>query len=136
MSEPDDAQHITCYDCERQVPHRHTRRVETPIHHDDGLGYDMIPVPVCDRCRLKRRGHACEHCGQLHADIEAADRCCVGASKAPRCPECSRRMERGSWGYGPDGGMTVDWAECEACGIGWGAWSGFHELDEEDGEDD
>jgi DNA-directed RNA polymerase subunit M/transcription elongation factor TFIIS len=67
----------SCYECEREVPRRHLQPTEVMDHHDDGLGYDMVTVPMCHQCRLERFGFECEDCGALHQDQLAAWRCCA-----------------------------------------------------------
>ncbi len=127
----------SCYDC-GFTPHDPTALGEGMVHIDreDG-GYDRVPVPMCRDCRAKRHGHDCPECGETYLMLEDAAKCCDPApGEAPDCPECGRRMERGSWGYTADGKPTVEWAECEACNIGWGKYTGFHDLDAEEGTPD
>lgn len=122
---------ITCGDCGTDLDRRSAVTREVHVDHEDGLGYDRVPMPLCPNCDLKRHGHDCTHCGRTHRSIEAAADCCVGTSKAPDCRECGRRMERGAWGYDAAGNQTIEWAECEGCGIGWGAFTGWHDLDQQ-----
>lgn len=67
---------IRCYHCERVVDRRSVSMIETPIDHDEGLGYDMVPVPWCRSCQLEIRGHECDRCGRRHMDLEDALLCC------------------------------------------------------------
>jgi hypothetical protein len=127
----------TCVECEREVGRRNLARVEVMQTLPSG-GYEYVPMPMCRACRVRLHGHDCLECGTRHLDLEDAALCCEGpqAGEAPDCIECGRRMARGSWGYDPVEGPTVDWAECEACNIGWGKWTGWHDLDAEEGDDD
>lgn len=119
-----------CYDCKRRIDRRNLQPTEVPIHHDDG-GYDWVPVPMCPECQGERYGWDCPICGIVHSEKENAKWCCDRhPAEAPDCIECGRRMERGSWGYSPETGHTVDWAKCEACNIGWGSYTGWHDLNE------
>lgn len=126
-----DRQYIKCYDCNRGVPYSAVERVEVPMDIEDGSGYDLVPVPVCYDCRLDMWGHECEHCGRKHMDLEAAYNCCVGATKAPDCRLCGRRMSIGAKGFGPVEGHTITWAKCECCPVGWGRFTGWTYLDGE-----
>lgn len=117
-----------CYDCGTSLSPPDTIRAEVPIDLDEG-GYEFVPVPICPRCDLKRHGHPCDHCGELHRDLEAAARCCVGATKAPNCTECGRRMSIGARGFSEIEGHTITWAECECCPIAWGRFTGWDRTD-------
>lgn len=133
MAESDEP-YAHCYDCGAGLSARRMTRGVAHVEHADGAGYDRVKVPMCPHCKLKRHGIACSECGQLHRDQEAAYMCCRTPDgrlpgEAPDCKECGRRMERGAWGHGPHG-PTVEWAECEACDIGWGRFTGWHVLDE------
>lgn len=131
MSEADDW-HPSCYDCEREIPQRHLQPTEVIIHHDEGLGYDWVPVPMCGDCRRRRYGYDCPQCGCTYDSEDDAMFCCRRRpGEAPDCPECGRRMERGAWGYSPDGGPTVEWATCECCPVTWGRFTGWHQTDDE-----
>ena len=98
-------------------------------------GYDMVPVPLCNACIGHRFGFECPNCGIHHDSKDDARYCCQRRpGEAPDCTECGRRMKRGAWGYHADGRPTVEWAECEPCNIGWGRFTGWHDLDEQDGD--
>lgn len=58
-----------------------------------------------------------------------------GRPRGPRCPSCHEHMTAGAFGYSERTGETVDWAECETCSIGWGPFTGFVPLDDEDDRD-
>lgn len=120
---------VTCVDCGTEIRHKRATTVEVFDHNDDGLGYTTYQAPACRRCALERRGYECDHCGQLHETNRAAYECCIGDSKAPDCPECGRRMEIGAAGYGPAEGMSITWAECECCPVGWGRFTGWEMTD-------
>jgi|GEM_PF-3678823 len=122
--------YATCYDCDRELSGREAMTATVHADRPDG-GYDRIDVPMCPRCHLKRHGHACDHCGELHRSIEAAMDCCVGVTKAPNCPECGRRMRITSRGFHPTFGQTITTAECECCPIGWGRYTRWTRLDGE-----
>lgn len=125
-----DAPYAHCVDCEAPLSAREAVKVPVHVDREDG-GYDRVPMPACRRCRLKRHGHACDHCGTLHMTIEAAYHCCMGVSKAPDCPECGRRMEATAWGYDPVEGQTITCAECECCPVFWGRFTQFDYTDDE-----
>jgi len=120
---------VACIDCGAEVRRAAASTVTAMSHFDDG-GYETFQAPACRRCALKRRGHECEHCGELHMDIEAAMRCCVGETKAPDCPECGRRMGVGAAGYHPDHGQEITVAECECCPVMWGRFTGWEMTDD------
>lgn len=67
---------IRCYHCERVVARRSVSMIETAIDHNEGLGYEMVPVPCCRACQLEQFGHSCDRCGRRHLDLEDAIRCC------------------------------------------------------------
>ncbi|WP_435551936.1 hypothetical protein [Natrinema sp. CGMCC1.2065] len=67
---------IRCYDCEHVVPRHDVSIREIVIPHQDGFGYEEVPVPLCRSCRLERFGHSCDLCGRRYLDLEAALRCC------------------------------------------------------------
>lgn len=46
--------------------------------------------------------------------------------EAPDCRSCGRRMRRTAWGYRADGEPTCELAECDACGMSWGKYTGWH----------
>ncbi len=46
-------------------------------------------------------------------------------------PECGRRMKRMSHGMTASGEPTCEFTECETCSIGWGKFTGWHDLSEE-----
>ncbi|WP_084157091.1 hypothetical protein [Haladaptatus cibarius] len=72
----------------------------------------------------------------MHDSVEDAEYCCQRRPEdAPDCIECGRRIERGAWGTTADGTRTVEFAECEACDIGWGWFAGWHQLDQEQDDD-
>ena len=121
--------HETCYECDRTFSRALEQR---EVHMDKpGGGYDVVPVPMCPECIGQTFGWDCPNCGLHHDSREDAEYCCKRRpGEAPDCPECGRRMERGAWGYSPGEGQTVDWAECEACEIGWGRFTGWHDLNE------
>lgn len=122
-----------CWDCERRMARRNLQTREVMVTHDDGLGYDMVPVPICPHCIGKRFGYDCPQCGIHHDDRESAEYCCRRRpGEAPDCPECGRRMKRTAWGYAADGEPSVECAECEACGVFWGRFTGFSDLEESD----
>jgi len=123
----DGVAHFDCYDCGRSLSRRQLAEVEVPMDLDEG-GYEFVPVPICPRCNLERNGHPCSHCDELHRTLEAAYKCCVGVSKTPDCPECGRRMSIGARGFDPAMGHDITWAECDACDVGWGRFTGFHGL--------
>ena len=130
MASDNDAPPMSCYNCERDVYRRDIVYDEVPMDLDEG-GYEMVPVPVCRDCYREWYGYDCPHCGIPHESASDARYCCERhPSEAPDCPECNRRMELGAWGYDPIEGTTATWAECEACEVGWGAYTGFHDLEE------
>ena len=45
------------------------------------------------------------------------------------CPECGELMDVGAVG---NPGETITWQDCEDCGIGWGPFTGFVPLDEDE----
>lgn len=45
------------------------------------------------------------------------------------CPSCGSSMDVGAVGL-PD--ETITWQQCEDCRIGWGPFTGFVDLDEEE----
>lgn len=120
----------SCYDCGATFATlANVARVSVHVDREDG-GYDRIDVPMCRNCRKRRHGHDCPDCGQRYLLLEDAATCCSPAPReAPDCYRCGRRMERKSWGYGADGEPTVEWAECEDCELGWGRFTGWHQLD-------
>jgi len=127
---------MACYECGRKFRRRALQTREVVVHHDDGLGYEEIPVPLCRACIGERYGFDCPQCGLHHDDKESAQYCCRRRpGEAPDCPACGRRMERGSWGDDPDAPeghqRTVEWAECECCPIGWGRFTGWAELNQD-----
>lgn len=123
-----DASTTTCVDCDREITRRTATRVMVHMDKPDG-GYDRVPMYACRQCALKRRGYQCDHCGEYHETLLAADECCVGQTKAPDCQACGRRMSVGAKGYGPIEGETITWAECDCCPIGWGQYTGWEQLD-------
>lgn len=124
----------SCYDCGAEFARRHLQPTEIHIDHDEGAGYDRVPVPMCDRCRNERFGYDCPNCGLTYASGDDARYCCRRApGEAPDCRECGRRMKRGAFGYTADGRPTVEWAECEGCGVAWGRFTGWHDLDSGEG---
>lgn len=129
-SETEVEHYATCYDCDAKLSAREVVRAEVPMDMHDG-GYEFVDVPICRRCQLKRHGHPCDHCGELHMDLEAAYRCCVGVTKAPDCIECGRRMKIGARGYDPLGGDSITWADCECCPVGWGRFTGWTHTGDE-----
>lgn len=135
MSAGDSDWTMSCYGCGREAGRRALVQREVPIHDDEGMGYEMVPVPLCRGCVGERFGYDCPQCGLTHDEKDDARYCCQRRpGEAPDCPECGRRMERGAFGYDPATGPTVEWAECEACGIGWGKYTGWHGLDAEESE--
>lgn len=50
--------------------------------------------------------------------------------RGPPCRDCGEDMTADSFGWAPDTGPTVDWAECVDCGLGWGPLTGWVELDD------
>lgn len=139
MSESGSAAEHTqpCYDCERTFTFRELGRYEVPMDIGDGMAYEFVPVPLCHRCSRERFGWDCPQCGITHDSEDDAMFCCRRRpGEAPDCLECGRRMKRGAWGYDPVTGPTVEWAECEPCGIAWGRFTGWHDLDAMDGDGD
>lgn len=125
-----DAETMACYDCEREVGRRNLQMTEVMMTHDDGMGYDWVPVPLCPDCIGRRWGYDCPQCGLTHDEKDDARYCCRRRpGEAPDCPGCGRRMERGAWGYDPARGNTVEWAECECCPIAWGRFTGWHRTE-------
>lgn len=123
--------HATCFECDRTFS-RPLEQREIHMNKPEG-GYDRVAVPLCPSCIGEMFGWDCPQCGIHHDTQEDARYCCERApGEAPDCIECGRRMERGSWGYHADGRPTCEWAECEACGIGWGRFTGWHYPDEEE----
>lgn len=121
----------SCYDCDREMPRRYLQTRPVIIPYDEGLGYDEVPVPLCSRCEGKRFGFDCPNCGLQHDTMDDAQYCCERRpGDAPDCKECGRRMKRGAWGFGADGERSVEWAECEGCNLGWGRFTGWHDLDD------
>ena len=45
------------------------------------------------------------------------------------CPECGELMDVGAVG---NPGENITWQECDDCQIGWGPFTGYVELDEEE----
>jgi hypothetical protein len=41
-------------------------------------------------------------------------------------------MDVGSWSLDPSGKETITVEQCDECGIGWGQFTGWFELDEAD----
>ncbi|WP_276257175.1 hypothetical protein [Halomontanus rarus] len=130
MSESD--HHGTCHDCEREMHRRNLQMVPVHITNPDG-GYERVPMPVCPDCRGRRFGYDCPNCGLTHDDKESAQYCCQRApGDAPDCRECGRRMEKTAFGFTADGRPTCEFAQCEACDIGWGKYTGWHYPDDEE----
>lgn len=124
-----------CHDCGSTFLLRDMSRHRVPMDIPSASGYEMVRVPLCYRCSRQRFGWDCPQCGCVHDTREDAKYCCQRQpGEAPDCIECGRRMERKAWGYTADGKPTVEWAECEACPIGWGRFTGWHKLDSEGGE--
>lgn len=125
-----------CYDCEREAPRKYLQRREVVIPNPPGeSGYVEAPVLLCSECIGKRCGYNCPQCGVTHSEKENARYCCKRRpGEAPDCRECGRRMERGAWGVTASGEQTVEWAECEGCGIGWGRFTGWEQLEQEEPE--
>lgn len=126
----------SCYECGRSFSSRHALAMAS-VHVDlDEGGYERIDVPMCLDCRKERNGHDCPECGRRYLHLEDAALCCEGrkAGEAPDCPECNRRMKRVSWGYTAGGQPTCEYAVCEACDVGWGKYTGWHNRDEQGGE--
>lgn len=126
---------IECYGCGIDVSLRAASHIEEPIDRDDGTGYDMVPVPLCPTCAVQRHGHNCPDCGELHKFQEDALTCCPpradnGMPMGPPCRECGDRMDPGAAGVDAHGVESVSWATCEDCGLGWGPFTGFVDLEE------
>lgn len=120
----------SCYDCGHQPGYRNLVHREVMMHHDEGMGYDMVPVPLCRACVGRRYGFDCPQCGITHDSREDAVYCCRRRpGEAPDCLGCGRRMKRGAWGHSPETGPSVEWAECECCPIAWGRFTGWHRTD-------
>jgi len=120
--------HRTCHECGTVASSSLPKR-EIVIDLPSG-GYDTVPVPLCRACIGQMFGFECPNCGIRHDSRDDARYCCQRApGEAPDCRECGRRMERGAWGSHADGRPTVEWAECEACGVSWGRFTGWHDAE-------
>jgi hypothetical protein len=121
-----DRRGVKCYECERRFRRSAIHMREIIISHDEGLGYEEVPVPMCRDCEGRRFGFECPQCGIRHHDKDDAMYCCRRApGEAPDCPECGRRMERVSWGATASGEPTCEAAKCEECDVFWGKFTGF-----------
>lgn len=65
-----------CYECERHAPVSHLARRPVHVEHDDEPGYEVLDLPVCRSCRLRREGQPCPDCGEMHWSAEDALLCC------------------------------------------------------------
>lgn len=121
---PDEDYHATCYECDRSFSQPLPQR-EVMMDIPSG-GYDMVSVPMCRDCIHDREGYPCPDCGLLHETADDAEYCCHrDPAEAPDCKECGRRMEVTAKGHDPIEGPSVTVAECEACNVGWGAFTGW-----------
>lgn len=95
------------------------------------IGYEEITVPLCEYCRQKRFGYDCPECGLTYSTHKKAMSCCQRRpGESPDCHECGRRMERTVREHTEDGAPTCEAAECEPCGILWGKYTGWDQLEE------
>jgi formylmethanofuran dehydrogenase subunit E len=73
-----------CFDCERAVGRRNLQPHPVHVDNEDGVGYEVVDVPLCRACRLKRiPTHECERCGEEWADVTSTVECCQHCEGRP-----------------------------------------------------
>lgn len=67
----------SCWDCGRELPRRRLNMFPVHIDNEDGLGYEVVDVPLCDGCRKDRMPtHECPRCGEEYLHLDRAMECC------------------------------------------------------------
>jgi len=85
MSESDDWEGPSCWDCGTTRDRAALQPHPVHIDHDDKPGYDVVDVPLCRYCRRARLpSYTCDTCGAEYTAPEDAYTCCNYREVRPR----------------------------------------------------